>query len=82
MATRYENVIAGWENNTSSSDAVLNGNANTVFEPWALDMLKRWHAQDPVSQKEIDRNNAAYSYQGNRNPFIDHPELVSEIWGN
>jgi len=82
MATRYQNVIANWENNSSTSDAVLNGTANQVFESWALNLLKNWHQQDPVSQKEIDRNEAAYSYQGNRNPFVDHPELVTEIWGN
>ncbi|OQK39538.1 hypothetical protein XM74_c20073 [Vibrio vulnificus] len=45
-------------------------------------MLKRWHNADPVSQKEIDRNQAVYEFQGNRNPFIDHPEFVSAIWGN
>jgi endonuclease I len=45
-------------------------------------MLKRWHSEDPVSQKEIDRNQAVHDFQGNRNPFIDHPEFVSQIWGN
>jgi endonuclease I len=82
MATRYENVISGWENNSSSSDAVLNGSSNQVFEIWALNMLKRWHQLDPVSQKELDRNNAAHSYQENRNPFVDYPEFVNAIWGN
>ncbi len=82
MATRYQNVIGSWENNTSSVDAVLNGSSTQVFEPWFLTMLKSWHQQDPVSQKEVNRNNAAQPYQGNRNPFVDHPELVSEIWGN
>lgn len=43
MATRYENVIGNWESNSSSSDAVLNGTKTTVFEPWMLNMLKRWH---------------------------------------
>jgi len=33
-----------------------------------------------VSQKEIDRNEAAYAHQGNRNPFVDHPEYVTKIW--
>ena len=45
-------------------------------------MLLEWHANDPVSQREIDRNNAAYTYQGNRNPFIDHPEWVECIWNS
>lgn len=82
MATRYENVIAGWENQSAYGDASLNGTSNQVFENWLLAMLKSWHVQDPVSQKEIDRNDAAYGFQGNRNPFVDHPELVTEIWGN
>ncbi|MDL5028053.1 endonuclease [Vibrio sp. TMPB1044] len=82
MATRYENEIANWEGNSTSSDAVLDGTNTTVFEPWLLTMLKRWHSEDPVSQKEIDRNNAVHDFQGNSNPFIDHPEFVSQIWGN
>lgn len=52
------------------------------LKPWALKMLIRWHNEDPVSQKEIDRNNAVYHIQGNRNPFIDFPELVEKIYGN
>ncbi|MEZ9873337.1 endonuclease [Vibrio sp. 10N.261.51.C6] len=81
MATRYENEIANWEGNSTSSDAVLDGTNTTVFEPWLLTMLKRWHSEDPVCQKEIDRNKAVHDFQGNRNPFIDHPEFVSQIWG-
>ncbi|MFT6194523.1 MAG: endonuclease I [Cognaticolwellia sp.] len=80
MATRYENVISNWQTNSTYSDAILDGSNNKVFETWQLNMLLRWHANDPVSQKEIDRNEAAYSHQGNRNPFIDHPEYVDKIW--
>ena len=82
MATRYENVIGSWQNNSTNSDAVLDGTSTTVFEPWLLSMLKRWHKEDPVSTKEIDRNQAVFEFQGNRNPFIDHPEFVTQIWGN
>ena len=82
MATRYEDVIANWESNSSYSNAVLNGSSSQVFEAWFLNMLLSWHANDPVSPKEINRNEAAYTYQGNRNPFVDHPELVNSIWGN
>ncbi|WP_439651353.1 endonuclease [Photobacterium atrarenae] len=82
MATRYENEIASWESNTSNADAILDGTNTTVFEPWMLKMLKRWHQNDPVSQKELDRNQAVFEFQGNRNPFVDHPEFVSAIWGN
>ncbi|MCV5690511.1 endonuclease, partial [Escherichia coli] len=68
MATRYENVIGNWENNTSNSDAVLDGTSTNVFEPWMLNMLKRWHKNDPVSAKEIRRNDLVFEFQGNRNP--------------
>jgi len=82
IATRYENEIANWEGNSTNANAVLNGTNSTVFEPWMLAMLKRWHQNDPVDQKELDRNEAVYSFQNNRNPFVDHPEFVGLIWGN
>jgi len=46
-----------------------------------LDVLLRWHLEDPVDEWEINRNNVIYGYQNNRNPFIDMPELVEKIWG-
>ncbi|MBF7071815.1 endonuclease [Glaciecola sp. MH2013] len=82
MATRYQDQIGTWQSNSSSANAVLNGSSNQVFESWFLNMLKAWHQADPVSQKERDRNEAAQTYQGNRNPYIDRPEFVTEIWGN
>jgi len=82
MATRYEDIISGWENSMYESDAILDGSSYTVFEPWFLDLLISWHMNDPVSTKEVERNDAIYDYQGNRNPFIDHPEYVSLIWGS
>lgn len=81
MATRYENLIAGWYNNSDNADAALQNNNFPVYETWFLEMLGRWHVQDPVSAKEIARNDAIYEIQGNRNPFIDHPEYVYSIWG-
>jgi len=80
MATRYENVIGSWQNNTTASNAVLNGSNNQVFESWVVTMLLNWHNADPVSQMELDRNQAAFDFQGNRNPYIDHPEFVEMIW--
>lgn len=82
VAVRYEDEIASWETNDSDGDSMLDGTPNKVFEQWAIDMLYSWHVNDPVSQKEIDRNNAIYNFQSNRNPFIDHPEYVAEIWGS
>ena len=61
--------------------------ANSMFtngslKPWALQLLIQWHNQDPVSQKELNRNEAIFALQENRNPFIDFPELVGKIYGN
>lgn len=82
MATRYETSIASWESLDGNGNAMLNGTSDQAFEDWALTMLIEWHESDPVSQKEIDRNEAIYDFQGNRNPFIDHPEYVACIWQN
>jgi endonuclease I len=79
MAVRYENLIAGWQNLSNAND-VLNGTSYQVFDDWYLKMLYDWHVQDPVSAKEISRNNAVFAIQGNRNPFIDSPQYVLKIW--
>jgi endonuclease I len=75
MAACYNDRIKSW-----SSDMLAQNNY-PVFTTWALNLLLKWHNQDPVSQKELDRNEAVYAAQKNRNPFIDHPELVDYIWG-
>jgi endonuclease I len=80
IATRYQHEMAGWTTLNSYGDAILDSTAYPCFENWFLTMLLQWNAADPVSQKEIDRNNAVYALQGNRNPFIDHPEYVDIIW--
>lgn len=76
MAACYNNKIASW-----NSD-MLAGNSYPAYTTWAINMLLKWHAQDPVSEKETKRNDAVYSLQKNRNPFIDYPELVDYIWGD
>jgi endonuclease I len=76
FATRYENLVASY-----TSFPMFNGTSNQVFSLPFLDMLVSWHNQDPVSTREINRNNAIYSLQNNRNPFIDHPAYVANIWG-
>ncbi len=75
FATRYENTTAGYPY------AMFNGTSNQVFTTSFLNMLLQWHANDPVSSREIARNNALYARQGNRNPFIDNPGYVNTIWG-
>ena len=81
MVTRYDNVVASWFSN-SEAKPTLNGTTYPAFTTWTQEMLLKWHRQDPVSEKETDRNNAVYGIQENRNPFIDYPELAEYIWGN
>lgn len=76
MAVCYNDRVSGW------SSPMLAGNSFPVFSDWALQLLLKWHRQDPVSNKERVRNDAVYERQKNRNPFIDHPEMVEYIWGN
>jgi endonuclease I len=75
FATRYENTVSGY------SYAMFDGSSNKVFTTAFLNVLLAWNAQDPVSAREIARNNAIYARQNNRNPYIDHPEYVNQIWG-
>jgi endonuclease I len=79
VVTCYEDYANNWRSLGTSS--MLLGGIYPVFRPWAVNLLLKWHRQDPVSIKEIDRNNAVYGFQLNRNPFIDHPELAEFIWG-
>lgn len=80
MATRYENLIASW-NGFGNANDVLDGTAYPAYDPWFLSVLLQWHNLDPVSDKEIKRNNAIYAIQNNRNPYVDSPQFVNKIWG-
>ena len=62
MATAYEDKISSW------SSPMLAGNKYPAYANWALTMMLRWAEEDPVSDKEIARNNAVYDLQNNRNP--------------
>ena len=80
MATRYEG-----ENGEPDLEVIdyLPSDNNTDEPVHAkLSTLLEWHAEDPVDDFERNRNEVIYSYQNNRNPFIDHPEFVDRIWGN
>ncbi len=80
MVTCYEDKVSLW----TGADAMkmLNATKYPSFQPWAINLLLKWSRNDKVSQKEIDRNNAVYDIQGNRNPFIDYPQLAEYIWGD
>ncbi|HOZ76430.1 MAG TPA: endonuclease [Ferruginibacter sp.] len=79
MVTAYENFMPAWKN-LSTADSALDGTTWPSLDNWAIRQWYKWHVQDPVSQKEITRNDSVFSVQGNRNPFIDHPEYVQLIW--
>lgn len=70
MATCYQDVIH-LDDNLNANDDYSMGKLSTLLE---------WNEADPVDAFEIQRNNRIYEYQGNRNPFIDHPELAARIW--
>lgn len=72
VSVRYYTEDSGWDNSAMTTKSVI--------KDWAVTMLLRWHAEDPVSEKEIARNQAVYDIQGNRNPFVDHPEYAARIW--
>lgn len=68
MCTRYYSQVGSWGGGVfQGSHPYIKSNYFNLYLQWAID--------DPVSQKEIDRNNAAYAFQGNRNPYVDCPSL-------
>jgi len=85
FATRYEDQMDDFYASKTLAQvpakAMFDGSINKVFSPTFLNILLTWNQQDPVSAKEIKRNNAVYARQGNRNPFIDNNAYVTSIWG-
>jgi len=84
MARTYFYMVTCYQNLTWSADGLRTAQQGDwpTLQPWAVEMLLRWHREDPVSDKERSRNDGVYSQQHNRNPFIDHPEMVEHIWGD
>ncbi len=64
---------------SASLITMTSGNTSIAYMGF-LSVLLQWHSQDPVSEAERLRNDAIFSYQGNRNPFVDHPEWVGCIY--
>lgn len=79
FVTRYEDRLTSFTA-FQSPENPLDGTVNRGYKQWYINLLLKWAAQDPVSQQEVDRNNAIYARQQNRNPFIDHPEWIKMIW--
>lgn len=78
MFTCYEDMTWG----TRFTWMYNEGEKYPMFRPWAVNLLLDWSRNDPVSEKEINRNEAVYGVQKNRNPFIDLPHLAEYIWGS
>ena len=84
FATRYEDQVAGFYTAAAANSKIkpmFDGSSNRVFSQTFLNILLTWNTQDPVSAKEIARNDAIYASQNNRNPYIDRNEFVAQVWG-
>ncbi len=88
VVTCYEQICTGSNGKptwSSTPARFLNWNsADTypIFTDFAVDLLLAWHKADPVSEKELNRNETISKIQGNRNPFIDCPDFADYIWGD
>ncbi|NQY05042.1 MAG: endonuclease, partial [Flavobacteriaceae bacterium] len=84
FAVRYQaetvNMGASWDAPDGVPENIMNGQAGQFYDDWFISLLCQWHSDDPVSQKEIDRNNNGWAHQNNRNPFVDNPNWVADIW--
>ena len=76
MATCYQDRILNW------SGGLMTGTKYQPYAKWFFDMLLRWSKNDPVDEIEIERNNAVWQVQNNRNPFVDYPGLEDYVWGD
>lgn len=77
MATCYPSLL--WD---ASGAIAMTNDTELTLKSWIVPMLLEWSAQDPVDETEIQRNEDVAAFQGNRNPFIDYPELIEYIWGS
>jgi endonuclease I len=79
MAVRYDGVDTSYD--LELVDYVNSASTNNRPYYGKLTTLLAWHIADPPDAWEALRNNRIQNLQGNRNPFIDHPEFVARIWG-
>lgn len=78
MRVRYKSMDMTYD---SGSKMFNDNDANYGMTNYSVALLMKWHRMDPVSKKEVDRNNGMQSVQNNRNPFIDYPILAEYLWG-
>ncbi len=81
FARTYFYMVTCYQNLTWKYTWMVSNNTYPTLNSWAINLLLKWHREDPVSQKELDRNEQVYKVQANRNPFIDYPELAEYLWG-
>ena len=79
MATTYQHMTDEWQ--TTEGLLTVDPEARTTMRPWVYELMLQWAADDPVDDIERDRNEVIYSIQGNRNPYVDVPELADYVWG-
>ena len=77
MVTAYQDKLSGWKAYASFSK-----NTYPSLSSWAKTLYLKWSNGDPVSEKEINRNNAIFAVQHNRNPYIDYPSLCNDVWNS
>lgn len=85
LTTANSYPVTAWANTTQDKVGQMFSsslNTNHGLSDYGKAILLKWHRQDPVSQKEIDRNAGVEAVQGNRNPFVDYPCLVEYLWGD
>ncbi len=83
FARAYLYIFTVYDKETWKTDQTMYAyTTQATLNPWAVELLCRWAAADPVDSKEIKRNEEIFKLQKNRNPFIDYPELIDHIWGS
>ena len=82
FARTYFYMATCYQDYTFKYTYMVNNSSYLTLNTWAYEMLLKWSREDPVSDKEIKRNEAVFKAQNNRNPFIDNPDLAEYIWGN
>ncbi len=79
MATTYQHMTNEWQ--TTEGLLTIDPTSWTTMRPWVYELMLKWAAADPVDDIERTRNEVIYSIQGNRNPYVDIPELSDYVWG-
>mgnify|MGYP000606105753 CR=1 FL=1 len=78
MATTYQNY--NWSGDKAHQ--ILQQGAYPTLQPWAYQLFIQWAKGDKPDALEIKRNEDVYQIQGNRNPYVDFPNLMEYVWGD